>query len=262
MIQHKYNARPSVPHKAARKFGQVGLMERFLLPVAVDLRKSCSPIFDQGQIGSCTGNAIAGALEYLELRELKKKSPDREVFDTEMFASVSRLFIYWNERSLEGDTNADSGASLSNGIQAVNRWGICREALWNYNADLLFQKPTEQAYSEAYHHKGIIGYQIDNIGQMKSCLAGGNPFVFGISVWSSFESASVAEVGVVPMPDEYTESQLGGHALLCVGYDDSKQAFIFRNSWGTSWGIAGYGYLPYDYMTDSSLAWDMWTIVK
>ena len=96
---------------------------------------------------------------------------------------------------------------------------------------------------------------------MKSCLAGGYPFIFGIDVYSSFESDQANQTGVIPMPTP-DDQLLGGHALVCVGYDDSKQYFIFRNSWSSAWGDMGYGYLPYEYMTDTNLCSDLWIIQK
>jgi len=94
---------------------------------------------------------------------------------------------------------------------------------------------------------------------MKGCLASSYPFIFGFTVYDSFESQPVAQTGVVPMPGS-TERVLGGHCVVAVGYDDSQQRFIVRNSWGTSWGIQGYCTMPYAYLTDSNLASDFWTI--
>ena len=94
---------------------------------------------------------------------------------------------------------------------------------------------------------------------LKGCLAAGYPFVFGFTVLSSFETQEVADTGVMPMPAD-GDKQLGGHAVCCVGYDDDKQCFVVRNSWGSSWGDGGYFYMPYKYMTDSGLASDFWTI--
>jgi C1A family cysteine protease len=94
---------------------------------------------------------------------------------------------------------------------------------------------------------------------MRSCLAEGFPFVFGFTVYASFESAKVANTGVVPMP-VLAEKVLGGHAVLAVGYNDKQKRFLVRNSWGTGWGMSGYFTIPYAYLTDSNLADDMWTI--
>jgi C1A family cysteine protease len=94
---------------------------------------------------------------------------------------------------------------------------------------------------------------------MKACLASGYPFIFGFTVYDSFESDAVAKTGIVPMPSK-TELVLGGHAVMAVGYDDSKKWFIVRNSWGEDWGDKGYFYIPYDYLTNKNLASDFWTI--
>ena len=61
------------------------------------------------------------------------------------------------------------------------------------------------------------------------------------------------------MPDR-SERMLGGHAVLLVGYDDNKQLYKFRNSYGTGWGVEGYGYLPYQYVEHPQLAGDFWIV--
>lgn len=98
-----------------------------------------------------------------------------------------------------------------------------------------------------------------NVNQIKGCLANGYPFVFGFTVYSSFESEAIAQTGQVPMPGP-NESVLGGHAVLAVGYDDSHQVFIVRNSWGGTWGLKGYCTFPYAYLLDSNLSDDFWTV--
>ena len=98
-----------------------------------------------------------------------------------------------------------------------------------------------------------------NLADMKGCLASGYPFVFGFTVYDSFESQQVAQSGVLSMPAA-GEAVAGGHAVLAVGYDDSKSMFIIRNSWGSGWGLAGYFYMPYAYLLDNNLSDDFWTI--
>jgi C1A family cysteine protease len=94
---------------------------------------------------------------------------------------------------------------------------------------------------------------------MRGCLAAGYPFVFGFTVYSSFEGQEVAKTGVVSMPTP-DEQVVGGHAVLAVGYDDASQAFIVRNSWGAGWGQEGYFTMPYAYLTTRALSSDFWTI--
>jgi len=218
-------------------------------PPLVDLRAQCPPVYDQGELGSCTANAIAAAFQF----ELIKQK--LTVF------SPSRLFIYYNERVLEGHVKADSGAQLRDGVKSVATLGVCDESLWPYNVSKFATKPTKTLYTSALKNKALQYTRLNNnaINELKTCLAGGNPFVFGFTAYQSFEGDAVAKSGVLPMPSD-TESVIGGHAVMAVGYDDQKSAFIVRNSWGDSWGLKGYFYMPYDYITSTNLADDFWTI--
>ena len=92
-------------------------------------------------------------------------------------------------------------------------------------------------------------------------LLWGRPFVFGFTVYESFEGPDVARTGVVPMPG-HQEKSVGGHAVMAVGYDDSTQTFLVRNSWGSGWGLGGYFMIPYAYLTNHGLANDFWTIKR
>ena len=218
------------------------------LPTKVDLRPHCPPVYDQGQLGSCTGNAIAGAIQF---EQMKQRIPN---------FVPSRLFIYYNERVIEGTVSSDSGAQIRDGIKSVASTGACPEKDWPYNIAKFAAKPPATAYTDAAKTK-VASYQRvpQVLSQLKGCLASGFPFVFGFSVYESFESPQVAKSGHVPMPAP-GESQIGGHAVVAVGYDDSKQWFFVRNSWGASWGMKGYFTMPYGYLTDSSLSDDLWTI--
>jgi len=218
------------------------------LPPSADLRPSCPPVYDQEQLGSCTANAISGAIQF-DL--IKQKAP---VF------TPSRLFIYYNERVIEHTVNSDSGAMIRDGIKTVNKQGVCSETTWPYNTSEFAQKPFSTCYAEALNHQ-VLSYQriVQNVDQMKGCLADGYPFVFGFTVYESFESATVAKTGVLNLP-KTTEGVVGGHAVMAVGYDDKSKRFIIRNSWGDSWGLKGYFTIPYDYLVNNRLANDFWTI--
>jgi C1A family cysteine protease len=221
------------------------------LPPSVDLRPSCPPVYDQLQIGSCTANAIGGAFEF----EQKK-------LNFQEFAP-SRLFIYYNERVTEGTTDQDSGARIRDGIKSVVQMGVCPETEWPYSEDLavVTKKPPVPAYTDALPNRVIAYHRVtQNLNQMKGCLASGFPFVFGFVVYASFESPGVATTGIVPMPDPNTEEQVGGHAVMAVGYDDAQQRFLVRNSWGADWGMAGYYTMPYAYVADHEYSNDFWTI--
>jgi C1A family cysteine protease len=236
--------RPDVrdmPFKAATTAPSVAL------PQTVDLRIKCSPVEVQGNLGSCTSNALAGNIEFLE------KPIDG------IFVNVSRLFIYYNERLIEGTECFDAGAFIRDGIKTLVSQGYCFENTWSYIEKNYNVEPPHNAYEEASNHKITSYRRMYSVQDMLSCLSEGYPFVFGFSVYESFESDEVTKTGIVPMPD-YTETLVGGHAVVAVGYDMVSQRFICRNSWGEGWGDKGYFTLPFLYM--SSLASDFWTIRK
>jgi C1A family cysteine protease len=219
------------------------------LPPKVDLRPNCPPPYDQGQLGSCTGNAIAGAVQF-----------DREKQNLKPDFVPSRLFIYYNERVIEGTVGTDAGAQIRDGIKVVAKQGVPPETDWPYDITKFTDKPPPKAFTDALHDRAVSYSRLtQSLSQMRGCLASGYPFVFGFTVYDSFESQQVAQSGIVPMPAA-GESVLGGHAVVAVGYDDTQQRFIVRNSWGTGWGMKGYFTIPYAYLTESNLSSDFWTI--
>lgn len=216
------------------------------LPAQVDLRSKCSPVVDQGHLGSCTANAIASGLrEYM----LENKNA---------WVALSRLFLYWEERNIEGTVSEDSGAKIRDGMKVLKKIGVCPETDWPYDTSTFANMPTDQDVIDAEPYKISEYHRIISLGQLKTAVAENLPVVIGIDVYSSFESDEVALSGIVPMPDKATEQLLGGHAVLVVGYDDTKSQLIVRNSWGSSWGDKGYFYLPYDYYNHGYIS-DCWT---
>lgn len=219
------------------------------LPTSVDLRPNCPPVYDQGQLGSCTANAIAAAFEFDEMKQ-----------NLSSIFVPSRLFIYYNERVIEGDVSADNGAQIRDGMKSIANQGVCPEDLWPYDTTQFATQPPANCYSVALQNKTTSYSRIvQDLGQMKGCLASGYAFAFGFTVYESFESQAVAQSGHAPMPAP-NEKVLGGHAVLAVGYDDSQQEFLVRNSWGPNWGMQGYFTLPYDYLLKRNLSSDFWTV--
>jgi C1A family cysteine protease len=219
------------------------------LPKAVDLSMLMSPVEDQGQLGSCTANALAGVLEFLELKDGQK------------LLDLSRLFIYYNERAIEQSVEVDSGAMLRDGIKSLVKQGVCAEKKWPYVISKFTKKPSPACYRDASKHTISSYHRLLTLKDMRACLAQGYPFVFGFSVYESFESAKVVKTGIVDMPRP-SERQLGGHAVCAVGYDDKAKRIIVRNSWGPKWGSKGYFTMPYDYVSDRNLSDDFWTIFR
>lgn len=217
-------------------------------PSKADLTPQCPPVYDQGDLGSCTANAIAAAIEF-DL--LKQKLTD---------FTPSRLFIYYNERVIESTVASDSGAQIRDGIKSVASLGVCSESEWPYDIAKFAEKPGDGCFTDAVKHKVVL-YQrlIQDLNTMKGCIASGYPFVFGFTVYEAFESAQVASSGVVPMP-KARERALGGHAVMAVGYDDDTEQFIVRNSWGSSWALKGYFKMPYAYVSNHRLSSDFWTV--
>lgn len=218
------------------------------LPPSVDLRSECPPVYDQGQLGSCTGNGIAAAIQF---DQRKQGSPT---------FTPSRLFIYYNERVIEHTVNEDAGAQVRDGIKSVATLGAPPETLWPYDIEEFKVRPPAAAYAAAKQDL-VTSYAriVQNLTQLQGCLAAGYPFVYGFTVYDSFESDEVATSGIMPMPGT-GESIVGGHCVLAVGYDNSDRTFIVRNSWGADWGMKGYFKMPYEYILDPHLASDFWTV--
>jgi len=217
------------------------------LPEFVDLRPQFTfDIYDQGHLGSCTANAICAAFHFSQLKNNKVG-----------FYS-SRLFVYYNERVLNGNQDKDTGAMIRDGIKVCASIGVCREAMWPYVIEKYTDKPPKECYAEAIDHKVLTYARVPQSHEdLKAAINEGFPISFGFVVFESFMTKEVQETGYMKMPSLY-EQQVGGHAVLAVGYDDAKKHFIVRNSWGEEWGDKGYFYMPYEYI--DLLGMDFWVI--
>ncbi len=245
---HKFGWRPDLPDQRDFLY-QAPMPVLAALPPGVDLRPQCPPILDQGELGSCTANAIASAHLFDQMKQKAKR-----------LVTPSRLFIYYNERLIEGSVNYDSGATIRDSIKSITRYGVCSETTWPYIISKFTRKPSKLSYTQGLRHQALNYQRLSpTLMQLKGCLAEGFPFVFGFTVYESFETQQVAQTGVVPMPAP-GEKTLGGHAVMAVGYDDASSRFLVKNSWGTGWGMAGYFSMPYAYLTNAQLASDFWTL--
>lgn len=218
------------------------------LPSSIDMRPQFPTCYDQGQLGSCTGNACAGAIEYIrEMQGLPNFTP-------------SRLMLYYGAREIEGTIGFDSGAQIRDVIKSAAQWGAAPEAAWPYDERQFTTKPSDAAYAAGTKDRAIGYYRVNQtLDDFRQVLANGDPIVFGFTVYESFESDSVAMSGICPMPGA-NEHVVGGHAVVMVGYDDARQCFIVRNSWSWTWGLKGYFDFPYAYAANPNLAADFWAI--
>lgn len=236
------------------------------LPTSVSLEPWFSPIEDQGDLGSCTANAGVGMVEYFERRAFGKHT------------DASRLFLYKTTRNMMQEIG-DTGAFLRTTMGAMVLFGLPPEEYWPYNVANFDTEPTAFCYAYAQNYQAISYYRLDPPGtkpsellnQIKTNLAAGLPSMFGFTVYSSIVQAN--DSGKIPYPVK-GDKIAGGHAIVVAGYDDNlkikntavgaketKGAFLIRNSWGTSWGADGYGWLPYEYVL-KGLADDWWSLLK
>ena len=256
----KSNKKIKATNKIVRKYGWIKDKEdirdkkysaicpvKVSLPPKIDLRPACPPVYNQGSLGSCSANAIGAAFQYEQIIQNDKNN-----------FIPSRLFIYYNERVMENSVNSDDGAMIRDGLKSVANQGVCPETEWPYVISKFAKQPPKQCYTDALDNQVESYHSLDcDINQMKQCLADGYPFVFGATIIENFENDEVTKTGIIPMP---SGNQVGGHALMCVGYSDEDGVFIVRNSWGSSWGMSGYCTFPYDYLTNPDLCSDFWTI--
>ncbi len=244
--KHPYGWHPSLPD-LNDIFHAFHTLDVANLPQQVDLRPGCSPILDQGPLGSCTSHMAVEAMWFLEKRQGK------------MPVLGSPLFHYFVERFIKSE---DTGSTIRRAVQVLRQHGVCPESEWPYDPSKFAIKPPQQCYDDAKKEEALVDRRVlQRIDQIQACLASGYPMLFGFTVYESFESDEVARTGIVPMPQK-GEQVLGGHAVLAVGYDTSKNVVYVQNSWGPDWGDKGFFYMPFDYIVNPNLASDLWMITS
>ena len=243
---HHYGWKPSLPDLR----DHIADTSALKILDEVDPRAELPEVFDQGQLGSCTANAVAGAVEY-----------DAKLNGTDP-GFLSRLWIYFYERKLEGaPTDQDSGAMGRDGFKVCHKVGVPLEKDWPYDIAKFSEQPPASLDHEAEQHR-ISNYRAvpRNLDSMKAILSNKQTIAFGFTVYSSFESPEVARTGIMPLPSR-NEQVLGGHEVLLVGYlKDEPNYGLVRNSWGTGWGLKGYFLMPWAVFMDANLASDFRTI--
>ena len=219
------------------------------VPATPDWSQGLPPAFDQGQIGSCTGNMFAAESFFLQAKQGGPAS------------MASRLFSYWIARAREGSTGSDAGAQIRDIIAGAVTEGICPEDIWPYDVTQVLREPSAAAFERAQYCEVLDYERVDNTREaefVSAMMAG--PLCFGVTLFDSFEGPDVARTGMVPVPDFSTEAIVGGHAMWLCQLDLVRRLAKVRNSWSSRWGREGYCWFPMDYLTDGDLATDFWRV--
>lgn len=258
---------PKAPAAAATKF-----KHRHALapanPRRIDLRPLDGPVLNQGPLGSCTAHGWASEIVFyfknLPPAPLGFWGKVERVFTFGFLPRLkapdwflpSRLAFYWDERAIDGTTGSDVGAAVADGAKVAATIGVAPEQLWPYEVARFRQQPPRAYYTEAARHRLPEPASVDltDLDEMRTCLAHGHPFVFGMTVYASFEGVG-PDGAYIP-----AGRAIGGHCIKAVGYDDDRKVFLVKNSWGESWGDKGYFTMPYAIMTNPRIASDGWAL--
>lgn len=225
----------------------VPLLSAAPLPKVIDLFGNCSPVEDQGDLGSCVANSATSAMEALLI---KQKRP---------LLNFSRLFVYYYTRKIDGvDPSEDAGCTMRSAMKCLAYFGTCLESIWPYDQSKFSKSPSYAAIKDAKNHQILKYFRCPNLTTTRVSLAQGFTIAGGFSVPENMHSNECSKTGVVKYPGA-AEGFVGGHAVHFVGYNDDTKMLKFQNSWGTGWGDKGFGYLPYKFV-ENRLADDFWTI--
>lgn len=243
----KYQLQRQEKDKRDYKLYRCSLIERILsvfrkpaLPNSVDLRDKMPEVYDQLSIGSCQSNSSVAYRVYL--------SGNKDL-------ELSRLFLYYKVREMEGTINEDAGGTHRSCLKVLNKQGVCKEELMPYDTSKFKVAPSQEAIRDALNYRISSYASVKNLTEIKKALAEKSlPVLLGMEVYESFEDDSLFVDNVMPMPKK-CEKKLGGHSVLVCGFSDEKKVLICRNSWG-DWEDKGYFYLSYDYV--KAYTFDYW----
>ena len=227
--------------------------------------KQFPSIYDQGELGSCTANALSCAVSFDYLNnfvKLSQSSSSSSSSSSSVTFNPSRLYLYYKERERENDIPNDNGAILADGVNVLLSKGVCSEEQWPYIINKFSTKPPVECDTDALQHK-LVTCKLVNQTQhdLESCISSGFPVVFGFVVYNDIRNISASNNFILPMP-KFGEPSIGGHAVIIVGYDSTKKLFKIRNSWGEKWGDKGHFYMHYDYVLNFNLASDFWILTS
>lgn len=249
-FQNRYGWRRDLPDPRDHIISLTHEEQTTVLPDHFSLRDHMPDLYDQGELGSCTANAIAGCVQYQQLREKEAEGSN----------IPSRLFIYWNERKLEGTVDYDAGAAIRDGMKVIGTLGAPPESDWPYDISKFTETPPDSAFSDATKYTAKYGRVIQSAHSLQASVYYKRPVVFGFTVFESFET--IGSDGIMPLPKINQEQVLGGHAVVIVGYKfiNDQLYFEVRNSWGPNWGDNGYFWMPAQYAISPDYCDDFWHV--
>lgn len=233
--------------KRPLKVTNLELPSKFELPLQI-------PVYDQGNIGSCTSNSGCACFRFESAQVLGNFGFD-----------PSRLFLYYTTREIEGTTDEDAGAYIRDVFKALNKTGVSLEQTWPYIENKFSTKPTKSAYDEGLKNIAIEYAAVPKTSSLiKQTLLAGGAISFGFDVYQSFMGSWERTGGKMPNPNTSKEYLLGGHAVTIIGWDDTKFGstyYLIQNSWGTGWGNQGKFWMSEEFLLSNSCA-DFWVIER
>jgi len=276
IVAHTYGLLPMTPDQYAnvpRFSDMIGKSKLSLLSTSPIIAPSpftlpyVPAVRDQGQIGSCT--AFCGA----ETDEMLYYASNPSQYYNPAATVLSPLFIYYVERVIleRQSITSDPGANMVNIPQALQKYGTCLESAYAYPAIVNGVEPTPKSsgykvapstallnaktFTIGQATTSYVLLDQGNINEVKYALSVNQPVMMGFNVYDNtatyqyFEGLNTTSYSYNPLTNTGALATgcrlLGGHAVPIIGFDDTKQAFLCLNSWGTSWGNAGFFYMPY-----------------
>lgn len=218
------------------------------LPGYIDLTDDFPAVYRQ-TCGSCTSNAVLACDAYYWHRGKPNWDP-------------STVFTYYNQRKMDHELkDPDNGSTVECALNAVRKFGACSSKVWP-NSKPYYEKPSPEAYANGLKGHELTTYHaVKTLLQIRKALALGYPVAMAIAFsydWFHLNENYILD-GVTKKEADACDF---GHAMVIVGYDDTKRLFKIRNSWGPNWGDNGYFYITYDCMKNVIWWDDSYAVIK